>query len=59
MPHLIRMGVCPHHGRVIAFAITDTQNPTISTGEICQICYVEWVKENVPKLADVQLVQVG
>ena len=59
MPALIRFGICPIHGRVVSFNITDTLSPTISTGDICQTCYIEFIREHVTKLVDVRLEKVG
>lgn len=58
MPRLVEMGMCPHHGLTPVYRFTDTMRPTITTGDRCQTCFVEWVKENVTQLTDVKLVQV-
>lgn len=59
MPQLVEMGTCAIHGLTPVYRFTDTMRPTLTTGDLCQTCFIEWVKENVTKLQDVKLVQVG
>src|SRR3990167_9710448 len=57
MSVLIEMGECPVHGLVPIFRISDTTNPTANTGNACQRCYIEWVKENVTQCVNARLVE--
>ncbi|HLA14776.1 MAG TPA: hypothetical protein VJZ25_07110 [Gemmatimonadaceae bacterium] len=58
MSVLIEMGECPVHGLVPIFRISDTTNPTANTGNACQRCYIEWVKENVTQCVNARLVEI-
>jgi hypothetical protein len=59
MSRIIEMGDCPVHGRVVVFNITDITRPGITTGPLCQTCYIEWTKENVTHVENVQPVVLG
>lgn len=59
MPKLVEMGTCPHHGLVVVFRVTDIARPEITTGPLCQTCYIEFFKESVTKVSDVRLIEVA
>jgi hypothetical protein len=55
---LVEVGTCIHHGTVPSFRITMMAQPEHTTGPCCMICYIEWIKEQVPKLTEPHMIEV-
>jgi hypothetical protein len=55
---LIEVGECPVHGLVTPTRIGMIGRPEITTGPLCTVCYIEFVKEKVVVLQNVRLIEI-